>query len=292
MEISYKQNLVSESKWNIKCPYLIKPKYITVHNTANDACAENEINYMINNDNEVSFHYAVDDKECVQGILTNRNTWSCGDGFGDGNMASINVEICYSKSGGDKFIQAEKNAAQVVADLLHGWYLPLDRVRKHQDWNGKYCPHRTLDMGWDRFLDMVRMAYNGNSEPVHKEADQILHVGSKVRFNGIFRANEVIAPNGKYGNGAVGCYDLCYGAPVGVNDYIPCGPLAKCNADGSNPDYNATIYKGDYFKCDKTFNVIGVELPTNNTPNGVAVLEADGVQFRCDCGPLYEISDN
>ena len=292
--MEYRQILVDESKWNIKCPYEMKPEYITVHNTANDASAENEINYMISNNNEVSFHYAVDDKEAVQGILTNRNSWNAGDGVnGTGNRKSISVEICYSKSGGDRFIQAEKNAAQVVADLLHGWDLPLDRVKKHQDWNGKYCPHRTLDMGWDRFLKMVSDAYYGTeSKPIVKEADQILHVGSKVRFNGVFKANEVIAPNGKYPNGAVGCYDLCYGSPVGKDDYIPCGPLAKCNADGSNANYNAVIYPNDYFKCDKTFTVIGVETPTSQTKNGVAILEADGVRFRCDCGPLYEVSDN
>ena len=292
--MKYRQMLVDESKWNIKCPYEMKPEYITVHNTANDASAENEINYMISNNNEVSFHYAVDDKEAVQGILTNRNSWNAGDGVnGTGNRKSIAVEICYSKSGGNRFIQAEKNAAQVVADLLHGWDLPLDRVKKHQDWNGKYCPHRTLDMGWDRFLKMVSDAYYGTeSKPVVKEADQILHVGSKVRFNGVFKANEVIAPNGKYKNGAVGCYDLCYGSPVGKDDYIPCGPLAKCNADGSNANYNAVIYPNDYFKCDKTFTVIGVETPTSQTKNGVAIIEADGVRFRCDCGPLYEVSDN
>ena len=292
--MKYRQMLVDESKWNIKCPYEMKPEYITVHNTANDASAENEINYMISNNKEVSYHYAVDDKEAVQGILTNRNSWNAYDGFnGTGNRKSIAVEICYSKSGGERFIQAEKNAAQVVAELLHGWDLPLDRVKKHQDWNGKYCPHRTLDMGWDRFLKMVSDAYyKTDSEPIVKEADQILHVGSKVKFNGVFKANEVIAPNGKYPNGAVGCYDLCYGAPVGKDDYIPCGPLAKCNADGSNANYNAVIYPNDYFKCDKTFTVIGVEAPTTQTKNGVAILEADGVRFRCDCGPLYEVSDN
>lgn len=292
--MKYRQVLVDESKWNIKCPYEMKPEYITVHNTANDASAENEVKYMISNNQEVSFHYAVDDKEAVQGILTNRNSWNAGDGInGTGNRKSIAVEICYSKSGGDQFVQAEKNTAQVVADLLHGWDLSLDRVKKHQDWNSKYCPHRTLDMGWDRFLKMVSDAYYGTeSEPVVKEADQILHVGSKVRFNGVFKANEVIAPNGKYPNGAVGCYDLCYGAPVGKDDYIPCGPLAKCNADGSNENYNAVIYPNDYFKCDKTFTVIGVETPTSQTKNGVAILEADGVRFRCDCGPLYEVSDN
>lgn len=160
--MKYRQMLVDESKWNIKCPYKMEPEYITVHNTANDASAENEVKYMISNNQEVSFHYAVDDKEAVQGVLTDRNTWNAGDGAnGTGNRKSIAVEICYSKSGGDRFIQAEKNAAIVVADLLKGWDLGLDRVRKHQDWNGKYCPHRTLDMGWDRFLKMVSDAYYG-----------------------------------------------------------------------------------------------------------------------------------
>ena len=43
--------------------------------------------------------------------------------------------------------------------------------------------------------------------------------------------------------------------------------------------------------CDKVFTVKGIELPTKYTPNGVAILEADGVQFRADCGPLTEIAD-
>lgn len=76
--MKYRQMLVDESKWNIKCPYEMKPEYITVHNTANDASAENEVKYMISNNNEVSFHYAVDDKVAVQGIPTNRNAWHAG----------------------------------------------------------------------------------------------------------------------------------------------------------------------------------------------------------------------
>ena len=43
------QKLVSSSKYSIKCPYQMTPEYITVHNTANDASAENEIAYMNNN---------------------------------------------------------------------------------------------------------------------------------------------------------------------------------------------------------------------------------------------------
>ena len=78
------------------------------------------------------------------------------DGNGKGNMQGIAIEICYSKSGGDRFIKAEQNAAKLIAQLLkeRGW--GIDKVTKHQDYSGKYCPHRTLDMGWERFLNMIR----------------------------------------------------------------------------------------------------------------------------------------
>lgn len=155
MEI--RQMLVDKSKYNIKCPYSMTPKFIIVHNTENDASANNEISYMRNNNDEVSFHVAVDDKEAVQGIPFNRNSWNAGDGGkGKGNRYGIAIEICYSKSGGERFIKAEQNAAKLIAQLLkeRGW--GIDKVTKHQDYSGKYCPRRTLDMGWERFLNMIR----------------------------------------------------------------------------------------------------------------------------------------
>jgi len=155
------QNLVPASKYNIKCPYPMAPEFIVVHNTANDASAANEVAYMISNNNKISFHYAVDDKEIVQGIPENRNAWHAGDGTnGRGNRKGLSIEICYSKSGGQRFIEAEKLAAKFTAYKLYekGW--GIDKVKKHQDFSGKYCPHRTLDMGWQRFLDMVQSELN------------------------------------------------------------------------------------------------------------------------------------
>ena len=155
MEIIKK--LVPESKWGIKCPYEMTPTRIVVHNTANDATARNEIAYMTNNDYETSFHYAVDDKEIVQGIEENRNGWHASDGNGKGNREGIAIEICYSKSGGERFIKAEQNAVELIVDILKRYGWGIDRVTKHQDYgNHKYCPHRTLDMGWDRFLNMIK----------------------------------------------------------------------------------------------------------------------------------------
>ncbi|WP_305116454.1 peptidoglycan recognition protein family protein [Acutalibacter muris] len=150
------KKLCPQERYNIKCPYLREPDRIVVHNTANDAPAANEINYMINRPEEVSFHFAADDTEVVQGLPLERNAWASGDGLGAGNLRGIHVEICYSKSGGERFQRAEENAARLIAELLkeRGW--GLDRVTKHQDYDGKYCPHRTLDLGWERFLKMVK----------------------------------------------------------------------------------------------------------------------------------------
>jgi N-acetylmuramoyl-L-alanine amidase CwlA len=163
------QNLVPASKYSIKCPHPMTPEFIVVHNTANDASAANEVAYMIRNDNKVSFHYAVDDKAIVQGIPENRNAWHAGDGAsGPGNRKGIGIEICYSKSGGKRFEEAEKLAAKFIAYKLKekGW--GIDKVKKHQDFSNKYCPHRTLDMGWQRFLDMVQSELKG----VDKVAEQ------------------------------------------------------------------------------------------------------------------------
>lgn len=170
------KNLVSESKYGIKCPYTMTPEYISVHNTANDVSARNEISYMIKNNNEVSFHLAVDDKEVVQGLPLDRNGWHCGDGGnGKGNRKSIGIEICYSKSGGDRFVKAEQNAVELIAQLLKERNWGIDRVKKHQDWSGKYCPHRTLDMGWDRFIKMIETALNGAKNEPTNEVNNITY---------------------------------------------------------------------------------------------------------------------
>lgn len=176
------KNLVSQSKYSIKCPYSMTPEFIVVHNTANDASAQNEVKYMISNNNQVSFHFAVDDKEVVQGLPLDRNAWACGDGAnGKGNRKGIQVEICYSKNGGIRFENAEKNAAKFIAQLLkeRGW--GVDKVKKHQDFSNKYCPHRTLDKGWASFVNMVKDYVNELNKPVQSTQSSSISVGDKVK---------------------------------------------------------------------------------------------------------------
>lgn len=168
------KQLVDKSKYSLKCPYVMKPTRIVIHNTGNDASARNEVYYMTRNDHSTGFHYAVDDREIVQGIPENRNAFHAGDGSrGKGNREGLSIEICYSKSGGERFTKAEKLAASFVASKLEQYGWGIDKVTKHQDYSGKYCPHRTLDLGWTRFLSMVEAEMRSRAFLVRVTANEL-----------------------------------------------------------------------------------------------------------------------
>ena len=159
LDLKIVQLLVPASKYSIKCPYAMTPQGITIHNTANDASARNEIAYMTNNNQEVSYHYAVDDVEAIQGLPLDRNGWHAGDGGnGKGNRTTIAIEICHSLTPGNpRYAKSEDNGAKLAAIILHQYGWGIDRIRKHQDWSGKYCPHRILDnRNWEGFKGKVQ----------------------------------------------------------------------------------------------------------------------------------------
>lgn len=157
------QSLITSDKYGIKCPYSMKAKGITIHNTANDAPAKNEVSYMKTNNNEVSFHIAIDDTEAIQAIPFNRNAWHAGDGGnGDGNRNYIAVEICYSKSGGTKFTNAENRAVKEVAMLCKQLGFTVNNIKAHRDFSGKNCPHRT-DI--TSFKNRVQAELNAMNKP-------------------------------------------------------------------------------------------------------------------------------
>lgn len=206
------------------------------------------------------------------------------------NCESITIETANDEIGGNWHVSdtALNSLIRLVADIAKRHNLGVLKRGVNLTWHSMFvattCPGPYLMSKIDYIIQEANKI-NGNKEPV----DQVLHVGSKCKFNGVFKVDEVILPNATYPNGAVGCYATCYGSPVGVNDYIPSGPLSTCNPDGSNANPNGVLKKGGYWKCDTIFTVLAVELPTKYTPNGVAILNADGKNFRVDCGPLLEV---
>lgn len=187
--MNIRKNLLPNSLKSWKFPYKMTPTRIVVHNTANDASADNEVKYMhktkAQGGKQVSYHYAVDDKEVVQAIEECYNGFHATDGAkGKGNREGIAIEICYSKSGGERFDKAEKNAVKLIVDILKRYGWGIDKVTKHQDYTNKYCPHRTLDLGWERFLNMVRdelgQAPVKKSEPVVTPVNTTSYNGSSI----------------------------------------------------------------------------------------------------------------
>lgn len=173
--VEIRENLLSQSKYNLKCPVEATAagmKYIVVHNTGNCASAANEVAYMIRNNSSTSFNAAVDDKEIVIGIPFDKGAFAAGKRYA--NAHGIHIEICYSLNDEDieKFKKAERNAAEYIAKLLQerGW--DISHVKKHQDFDGKYCPHRTLKLGWQRFVKMVKAYLNAeNNQPAETEKE-------------------------------------------------------------------------------------------------------------------------
>jgi len=159
--------LCPKNKYDIKCPYEMEAEGFAVHNSANKASAMSEISYMLGNNNKISFYIAVDDERVVIGIPFDRNAWHAGDGRnGRGNRKMIAMEICHSTNPNEeKFTESERLGAEYLALQLkeRGW--GIDKVYKHQDFSGKYCPHKTLDLGWERFLNLVK-SYLDRSEEV------------------------------------------------------------------------------------------------------------------------------
>jgi LysM repeat protein len=114
------------------------PKYITIHSTANPkSLATGERGWLTNpsNTRTASWHYCVDSNgTVVEAIPPNEVAWHAGDGNGQGNRASIGVEIC--ESGNRE--QAYAHAIKLVAYLMKKHN--ITELRRHYDWSRKNCP--------------------------------------------------------------------------------------------------------------------------------------------------------
>lgn len=197
--LTIKRQLIDEDRYPIKASYEMEPEYVTIHNTANNASADGEIAYMVSNDQYVSYHWAVDDVEAIQAIPHDRNAWHCGDGEdGVGNLKSIGIEICHSLDPENPhYPQSEENGARLAAVVLHEAGLGLDAIRKHEDWSGKYCPHRILDNGdWENFKERIAKYYNEIKDGGESTTEEDKPVTEKIK-------NDSVASKELYGAGTV-----------------------------------------------------------------------------------------
>ena len=156
-------------------------------NTAPTAHAKNHANYLQNLENAdntyLSVHLFVDSDCIVQTLPLHEVSYHAGDGKGNGNYKTISIEMCENA----ERATVEKNAKKLNAALLLTYG---GNLYKHQDWNGKNCPHVILGRnGWPSFTaDIKKLIENAGKKDSSSTAPEgVLYrvqVGAfKVRAN-------------------------------------------------------------------------------------------------------------
>ncbi|MGX6446092.1 peptidoglycan recognition protein family protein [Neobacillus sp. K501] len=168
--VPYKKMIVPTGNVSVRPAYPLKPDFITVHNTANTAVgadADLHGRYLLNqaasNPNAwVSWHFTVDDEQIIQHLPLNESAFHAGDGDGPGNRSSIGIEITENADG--NYAKAEENAKKLITYLIDELNIPMDNVKGHINWSGKYCPRVILDTGgWSQFMTELKQVYQSVS---------------------------------------------------------------------------------------------------------------------------------
>ena len=268
---------------------------ITVHNTSNYSNGANALahaNLLRNGWKYVytSWHYVIDKDYAVRCIPENEVAWCAGDGRGDGNMKTINIEICDNADG--DIYQATENAVELCADILrrNGINNVNGHLFQHNFWTGKDCPYdirRGNPYDWGTFCAKVQEKLGGSKG----EGDQILYKGSKVKFDRVFKVDILRSP---LSTNQFGCTKL---TGIAFNDYykhnckeyhwLQLGDFDECNADGSTNGCDNIVYGGkSYVKNNHVYNVLDIDVPTNS-----AKININGKDVWVFSTYLYEVSD-
>ena len=129
-----------------------KPAYIVIHETGNTyigADAERHYKYFNGGDRGASAHYFVDDKQIIQVVEHNVQSWHNGKKYVSNpavpqcnNSNSIGIEICVNQDG--DYSKSVDNAVELTKKLMKELNIPADKVIRHYDSCGKQCPAKML----------------------------------------------------------------------------------------------------------------------------------------------------
>ena len=152
-------------------------KYLVYHYTSNDGDHdENNANYFHSNIVKASAHYFVDDDSVTQSVYDDYVAYSVGGKCQSNhhplykictNSNSISIEMCDTNKNGVVSISETtlENAITLGRLLMHKYNIPLDRVIRHYDVNGKLCPNCNgllNDKTWNAFKSRL----NGATAPI------------------------------------------------------------------------------------------------------------------------------
>ena len=158
------------------------PKYIVVHETDNyakGAGARRHAEAQFLGHLSTSVQYYAGSDGIYQAAEHKDGTYSVGREYGGNhaihdanNRNTINIEICVNEDG--DYRKARQNAIDLVQYLIKETRIPAERVIRHFDAKGKYCPRKMMDDPalWEDFKQQIGQPVKGQSEAENKEPVQ------------------------------------------------------------------------------------------------------------------------
>lgn len=141
------------------------PVYIVIHETDNfakGAGAQRHAQAQAAGHLSTSVHYYAGSDGVYQAAEHFDGTWSVGREYGGNhsvtdanNRNTINIEICVNEDG--DYNAARQNAIELVKYLIQTTGIPAERVIRHYDAKGKYCPRKMMDNPelWEDFKAQI-----------------------------------------------------------------------------------------------------------------------------------------
>lgn len=141
-------------------------KYIVIHETDNrskGANAKKHAQAQAAGNLSTSVQFYTGDDGIYQAADINRGTYSVGKEYGGNhsvrdasNFNTINIEICVNSDG--NYSKARQNAIELTKYLMQITGIPADRVIRHYDAKGKYCPRKMMDNPalWEDFKAQIK----------------------------------------------------------------------------------------------------------------------------------------
>lgn len=145
-------------------------KYLVYHYTANDGDSDTGNAHYFQNQlaKPSSAHYFVDDDSITQSVDDLQVAYAVGGNkyadtylTGGGklygvvtNYNSLSIEMCDSQKDGQVMASEAtmQRAAELGQALMEKYNIPIERVVRHFDVNGKYCPKYFMDnSAWELF---------------------------------------------------------------------------------------------------------------------------------------------
>ncbi len=173
-----------------------KIKYIVIHYTGNDGDSdESNAKYFKNNIVKASAHYFVDDNSITQSVPDDYSAYAVGGKkynnaggrlYGTvNNSNSISIELCDTvKNGVVCPTQTTiNNAIQLTQLLMQRYNIPVHRVIRHYDVNGKSCPaYWVNDASWESFFHgKLGQAVPTSGQDINPYKEPTSQITSKAR---------------------------------------------------------------------------------------------------------------